>query len=303
MLSFLFSTFIPLLLMFCGIGVMVAVAYVWKRKQDRKHRQSPLTQDLMRPPGYSLQLKVNELNDEVSFSFILMLLTPFLLYSLHLSQSYFGGVPESLPRTIILLIVSLMAIAFLGYRLTKVLSERKNNALGLQGEMFVGEELNQLMLYGCRVFHDIPFDYGNIDHVVVSPSGVYSIETKMKQKPKDGKGKAEVIIDHQQNVFRFPDREEEIDFNQLEAEEKWLSNYLTSSVGIQVQVQPILALPGWYIKQRIGRGSYYVINPKNPINFFVNHRVRLTPKEIQQVAHQLEQLCRNVSPVFREKKK
>lgn len=282
---------------------MVAIAYVWKRKQDQKHRQSPLTQDLMRPPGYSLQLKLNELNDEVSFSFILMLLTPFLLYSLHLSQSYFGGVPESLPRTIIMLIVGLGIIALLGYRLTKVLSERKNNALGLQGEMFVGEELNQLMLYGCRVYHDIQIDYGNIDHVIVSPSGVYSIETKMKQKPKEGKGKAEVNIDHQQNVLRFPDREEEINIDQLEAQGKWLSKHLTSSVGIQIQAQSILALPGWYIKQRIGRGSYYVINPKNPKNFFVNHRVKLSPQEIQQITHQLEQLCRNVELVFHDKKK
>ncbi len=289
--------------MFCGIGVMVAVAYVWKRKQDRKHRQSPLTQDLMRPPGYSLQQKVNELNDEVSFSFILMLLIPFLLYSLHVSQSYFGDVPESLPRTIIMLIVSLVAIAFLGYRLTKVLTERKNNALGLQGEMFTGEELNQLMLCGCRVFHDIQFDYGNIDHVVVSPSGVYSINTKMRGKPKVGEGKADLIIDHQKNSLCFPDYEHPIPTKQLETESHWLSQHLTSSVGSQIEVQSILALPGWYIKQRIGRGSVYVINPKNPKKFFVGNRVILDPTKIQQIAHQLEQLCRNVEPVFREKKR
>ncbi|QGQ23943.1 NERD domain-containing protein [Gimesia benthica] len=302
MWSNLFSVFIPILLMFCGMGVTVAIAYIWKRKQDLKQRQSPLTQDLMRPPGYSLRLKVNEQSDEVTILFIFMLITPLLLYSLHLSQSYFGQIPESLPRTIIMLVIGLGTITLLGRRLSKVLNERKNNSLGFQGEMFTGEELNQLMLYGCRVFHDIQIDYGNIDHVVVSPSGVFSINTKMRSKAKEGKGKAEVIVDHQNNVLRFSDRSEKIDVDQLETEGRWLSKYLTSSVGMQIPVRPVLALPGWFVKQNNRRGSFSVINPKNSKWFFMNDQVELTSKEILQVAHQLGQLCRDVEPVFRDKK-
>lgn len=288
--------------MFCGMGLAVFIAYFWKRKQDLNYRQSPLTQELMRPPGYSLQLKVSKLNDDLSVSIMFLFWTPFLLYSLHLSQSYFGGAPESLLRTAIMLSIGLLIISFFGYRLIKILSEIKINALGLQGEMFTGEELNQLMLDGCRVFHDIQFQYGNIDHVVVSPSGVYSVNTKMRGKPKVGEGKADLIIDHQRNSLCFPDYEHPIPTKQLETESHWLSQHLTSSVGSQIEVQPILALPGWYIKQRIGRGSVYVINPKNPKKFFVSNRVVFDPTKIQQISHQLEQLCRNIEPVFREKK-
>lgn len=302
MWSNLFSVIIPILLLFVGMGVTVAIVYIWKRKQDLKQRQSPLTQELMRPPGYSLRLKVNEQSDEVTILFIFMLITPLLLYSLHLSQSYFGQIPESLPRTIIMLVIGLGTITLLGRRLSKVLNERKNNSLGFQGEMFTGEELNQLMLYGCRVFHDIQIDYGNIDHVVVSPSGVFSINTKMRSKPKEGRGKAEVIVDHQRNVLRFSDRTEAIDTDQLETEGRWLSKYLTSGVGMQIPVRPVLALPGWFVKQNNGRSSISVINPRNSKWFFLNDHIELTSKEIQQVAHQLEQLCRNVEPVFRDKK-
>ena len=35
----------------------------------------------------------------------------------------------------------------------------------------------------------------------------------------------------------------------------------------------------------------------------MNHQGILSPKEIQQIAYQLEQLCRNVEPVFRVKKR
>tara|TARA_R110002111_G_scaffold100976_6_gene156478 strand:+ start:38667 stop:39548 length:882 start_codon:yes stop_codon:yes gene_type:complete len=288
--------------MLCGMGLAVFIAYFWKRKQDLNYRQSPLTQELMRPPGYSLQQKISELNDEVLISFIFMLLAPLLLYSIHLSYSYFGGEPESFLRTLTIVVMGLGILTFFGYRLIWVLDEKKKYKLGLQGEMFTGEELNQLMLCGCRVFHDIQFQYGNIDHVVVSPSGVYSINTKMRGKPKRGEDRAEMIVDHQKNLLRFPDYEHPIPTKQLETESHWLSNYLTSSVGNQVKVQPILAFPGWYIKERIGRGSVYVINPKNPKSFFVNNQAILKPAEMQQIAHQLEQLCRNVEPSYREKK-
>lgn len=287
------------------MGMTVSIAYVWKRKQALNHRQSPLTQDLKRPPGYSLQQKVNELSDELTILFIFMLLTPLLLYSLHLSQSYFGGVPESVSRTMIMLVIGGGIITFLGRRLSKVLTERKNHSLGFQGEMFTGEELNQLMLYNCRVFHDIQFDYGNIDHVVVSPSGVFSIETKMRGKPRKGNGnnKAEVIVDNENKLLRFPDYEYSIPQKQLETGAAWLSRYLTSSVGIQIPVRPVLALPGWFVKQNNRRVSISVLNPKNSKWFFVNDQIEMTSKEIQQVAHQLEQLCRNIEPVFRDKKK
>ena len=59
------------------------------------------------------------------------------------------------------------------------MNERKSYALGLDGELATAEELNQLMLDGCRVFHDVPIRYGNVDHVVVHRSGVYAVNTKL----------------------------------------------------------------------------------------------------------------------------
>lgn len=64
----------------------------------------------------------------------------------------------------------------------------------------------------------------------------------------------------------------------------------------------MLALPGWFVKKRIGRGSVYVFNPHKPQKFFLHNRQVLTPKQIEQVAHQLEQLCRDVEPKYKEKK-
>ena len=71
-----------------------------------------------------------------------------------------------------------------------VVKKYRDYSLGLMGERAVGEELNLLMAEGCRVFHDYPGGPNwNIDHVVVAPSGVYGIETKMRRKSRAPKGK------------------------------------------------------------------------------------------------------------------
>lgn len=94
------------------------------------------------------------------------------------------------------------------------------------------------MLDGCRVFHDIPYQYGNIDHVVVSHSGVYSINTKLRGRPT-GDGNAHIIVDHGSNVIRFPDHEGPIPTGQLGREAKCLAEHLTKSVGESVKVEPM----------------------------------------------------------------
>ena len=168
----------------------------------------------------------------------------------------------------------------------------------MEGEVATGEELNQLMLDGCRVFHDIPFEYGNIDHVVVSTSGVFSVETKTHAKSNQS-GSEKVTIDFNNDTVRFSDWTWKIPAKQLETNSRWLSQYLSNSTGMKVESEAMLALPGYFIEERIGKGGVFVFNPKQPKKFFLNSRSVFTA---QQIAHQLEQLCRDVKPSFGYKK-
>ena len=47
--------------------------------------------------------------------------------------------------------------------------------LGLYGKMAAGQEIDQLMRAGARVFHDLPGDGFNIDHVIVARQGAVSL--------------------------------------------------------------------------------------------------------------------------------
>lgn len=49
---------------------------------------------------------------------------------------------------------------------------------GRVGEEQVGEILDRLRPHGWLALHDIPTGRGNIDHVIVGPAGVFTVETK-----------------------------------------------------------------------------------------------------------------------------
>lgn len=298
----LLSYLIPLGMLLLGvIPILVLVAY-YRLLRKRELRESPLTRNLLRPPGHSLKLMVGELDEEIGLLIAYLTLIPLFAYTLRVHELYFVGRKASLSDWIFGTFAALGLLVGFAWQLVTRIKRRRAFVLGLEGEQFVGEELNQLMRDGCRVFHDVPFPYGNIDHVVISESGVFSVNTKMVGKPKTGDGKADVIVDHPRSMIRLPDREFPIPTNQLETEARWLTEYLSKAVGQPISVEPMLALPGWYLKERIGHGSVYVFNPQSPKKFFVHNRTTLTPQLIQQAAHQLEQLCRDVEPSFREKR-
>ena len=108
---------------------------------------------------------------------------PISTYAIYVSHLYFY---KNVP--------SLLSLGFLGafigglivyslYRLTGLLRQRRIVRLGYDGEVTVGQELNQLLRDGYCVYHDIPADKFNIDHIVVGKKGVFAIETKARSKP------------------------------------------------------------------------------------------------------------------------
>jgi hypothetical protein len=50
--------------------------------------------------------------------------------------------------------------------------------LGADGERWTSDELRKLTRHGWRLVEHVPLAYGDIDHVLIGPGGVYAVETK-----------------------------------------------------------------------------------------------------------------------------
>ncbi len=77
----------------------------------------------------------------------------------------------------------------------------------------------------------------------------------------------------------------------------WLSQWLSSAVGEQIAVKPVLALPGWFIERQKPSPDLILFNGKNPdllLKWVTS--ISLSDTLMQRVVHQLEQRCRDVEP-------
>ena len=75
----------------------------------------------------------------------------------------------------VLLLMCMLAIS----RFVLPLMERRNR--GATAEEHVGGLLDQLA--GWRVLHDVSTGHGNVDHIIIGPAGVFTVETKSHPGP------------------------------------------------------------------------------------------------------------------------
>lgn len=201
-------------------------------------------------------------------------------------------------ETRILPTLLLLLIAGSAARVVRLLSARRSYQLVLSGERILDEQLNQLQAQNCHVFHDFPaLGFGNIDHIVVGPAGVFAIETKAR--PGFGKvlpGRRDHQVAFDGRALHFPDGADEHNLDQTERNANWLGDYLERAIGERVKVVPILTLPGWYIDREV-KGGIPVLNEKEVRGHILHCREgKLSPQSVQRIVHQLDHDRRHVEP-------
>jgi hypothetical protein len=285
---------IPLVFVLIPTGLIFILIKFWEWQSRNYKRKNPLTSGLLRSPGEALREKIVELKVDTFADMVMMIFMPLLIFAMTLSLEVFGAEANNIFK-FLYVFISLVIISFLLFRIhrNKKLAQKLN--LGLDAELAVGQELNHLMREGFWVYHDFPADNFNIDHVLIGPAGVFAVETKGRAKPlkDDGSTEREVLYDGE--YLHFPHKKEQKPLKQAETQAKWLSKWLTSAVGEPVSVTPILALPGWFIRQTQRKGIP-VINGKNCGVFFSKFDGGISEKLQRQIVHQIDGRCRNILP-------
>lgn len=291
-----FLIYFPIILVFGILSIVMSLFCLLKKYQQVKRYGSPLPGKFLRSPGQSLNRRIAKINDEIIIYIIWTITIPLMLYAYYISLLHFG---TSKPSTTVLVLTLILGIGFSVYcviNLLKHLNLRRSYRLGYEGEIAVGQELNQLMKQGYYVYHDFPAGNFNIDHIVVGSSGVYAIETKARSKPTSKDRKADAKVKYDGKCLRFPDGTDVESLGQAKQRAEWLSKWLRMAVGEAVRVRPVVALPGWFV-ERVASGGVSVINPKNfrsiakPVAGHI-----LSESMITRIVHQLEQKCRRLTP-------
>lgn len=278
-----------------GIAVWILQTHrAWVRRQ----RRSPIGRELLRGPGHALREQLESSQGDLLGFAVLTSVLPMVLLSTFLIQAHLRGLPAMWGLWPVYLAMAVGGVVYLVYRIRRLESQLDRLRAGFDAELAVGQELDQLMRQGAHTFHDLPAEGFNIDHVVVAEAGVFAVETKGYTKGIKGSGSAAVRVAYDGKLLRFPSWSTAEPLEQAERQAQWLSRWLSSAAGDPVQALPVLALPGWFV-ERTGRGAVRVYSGKELVGLLQSRGTqRLSPEAVTRIAHQLDQRCRNVAPVF-----
>jgi hypothetical protein len=261
-------TYITALIVFASIiiptGIAVGLFLAYRKWQDLDGRRSPIQGRAIYGAGEQLRTRIEGLNDEIVMSLtMLFFLGPYFLAFWAMQRVNWSQVSLHFGDYLLIGAFVVMCGGAI-WRIFKSGRQRRIANAGLQAELYTAQELNRLMGLGCTVFHDIPAEGFNIDHVVIGPRAVYAVETKSVRKPRPSTSGDHFKVVYDGRSLRFPDFSDSKRLQQTKRQADWLASYLKQAIGRPVPVVPALALPGWWIDGS-GQGAnsdLRVFNPK-----------------------------------------
>lgn len=247
--------------LFLPLGAM----YVWIRKQEKADRRNPLTENLLRLPAESLTERFqDQAFDLMEVLFLSLAIPSIVLLTLFATWIDMEKVQVNF-ISVFGVVAILGVITWATRRMLNVIRELRATRAGIEGEMATAQLLTPLLAKGWKLFHDIPGQRGNIDHVLVGPGGVFAIETKFRSKPLSVKGLEGATARYDGQAIHFPNSKETLPLQQAAAVSKELATTLSGKLGEPVSVSPVVALPGWFVTVscKPAPGLVAVINPKS----------------------------------------
>jgi hypothetical protein len=246
--------------------------------------RSPLKAKPLRVPGQSVDEEIDRWVNNTAISCFVAAAVLCMLSAME----WVGFLTHSPRHPILFSVMAVIGLATAVWRILDVRRRVRRLRLGRDGERVVGQFLERLRDHGAQVFHDVPGEGFNLDHVVISPHGLYAIETKTYSKPWP---QAKIIVDGESLTIagQTPDRDPMV---QVSLAARWLEDRLQESAGKRFAVRGVVVFPGWFVEQRLPRGPLWVLEPKMLPGFIEQEPETVAPADVALAAFHLSRYVR-----------
>lgn len=228
--------------------------YAGLMSDKKEDRRSPIKDPPLRLPGEGLSEQINLLLEDIGD----WLLFPFLLFLLAAREWWLHFQPQT-PRPLLFTVMAVLASGYTAIRIIPIRKKLQNLRLGRSGEVYVGQELELLREKGFKVLHDVQGEGFNVDHVLIGPKGIFTVETKTWSK--HGKAPTSIIFDGKTIFLRghpmIPDP-----VSQAKGQANWLRDLIKKQTGKDFSVWPVVVFPGWFVVKDHHGADAWVLNPK-----------------------------------------
>ena len=290
----------PLSVMIAALAPLVAVilAFAIERQKRRRTEKPPQTEKLLRPPGHSLMIRLDEILDRIMQDIATAcMLSAFAGATVVCIASLWAAQVSLAALLICVFIFAVLGVIVIlvTLRVFKAMRQAQNFRLGLRGEQAVAESLNEVADAGFRCFHDLPGGGNwNIDHVAVGVRGVFLIETKARRRRASRNGQPEHKVIYDGETLQFPSRWDAKPIAQATRNAKWLSDFLTKRTGEPVTINPLVVLPGWYVETK-GNFPVKVMNATYLVKYLRGQSEFIKDvAQVRRIISALDEKCRDV---------
>ena len=255
--------------------------------QAEEIKKTPMKDPPLRNPGQSIEEEIQRRFDEDWMPFFLASMV-CIVFAVFEWWRYYYPVPLDpwVPTAMAVLLVAYSAI-----RLVWLRPRMQNLRLGMEGEKSVGQSLEELRAHGAIVFHDVPAKDFNVDHIVISPKGIFVIETKTRSKPNGRRATIKYDGEKVSVDGKAPDR---YPIWQVSAISAWVQDLIKESTGRFFPVRPVVLFPGWYVEtlNSTAHHKVWVLNPKCLNSFMQHEKADIPHEDVSLVAYHLSRYIR-----------
>lgn len=236
-------------------------------------------------PGQSIEEEIGE----VSYDGALAPLMLAVMMSLLAGLEWYRYLTGQKFNPIVYTIGALCCVAWAIWRVTRTAKKVKQLKLGRDGERAVAQYLEWFRTSGFFVFHDVPIEGANIDHVLVGQRGVFTIETKTHSKPERGECRIRLEGERVFANGRELDRSPVI---QAKAQARWVHNFLKDAQ-FTVFVHPVVVFPGWFVEPFDNKSvGVWVLEPKALDGYLAREPERISREDAKAMASALASYIR-----------
>jgi hypothetical protein len=194
------------------------------------------------------------------------------------------------PNPVLYSIAAVLSVAYAAFRFVRALPALRALKLARDGERTVGQFLERLREKGYQVFHDVLGSGFNVDHAIIGPAGIFTVETKTWSKPTTRDAKVQFDGQTLKVAGIDADRDPVV---QAKAQASWLRELLAESAGRKFPVRPVVLFPGWFVEQDKGSTrEMWVLNPKALPDFLDYEPRALSDADIHLASFHLSRFIR-----------
>lgn len=246
----------------------------------------------IRQAGESLREKMNEMWDDIMADYVAVgFIVIMYLVAIWLSVIF----DYTIYHAFIFSVLGCFYLLWLCFRFRQKRKVYRAYKKGLLGERLVEEQLDEIRKSGFDVFHDfiLKDENGteNIDHVIIGPPGVFTLETKNwsgKGVPQDDR----IVFDGEHLKIGSFEQKEKV-LKQPRRQAAKLQAILQPEIRENLWVTPMLCFWDRYVQlTRFNPNGLQVVNQNGIGSFILSREAKYSPTEVRKLADKLRELNR-----------